>query len=96
VDEPVAEAHSRLDLREPRSVTDRIAVQLSYRLGGADGAAVEARKWEWALRAIGFDVRRVAGTIDDTVRADDVEIPFLAIDPPDRVPADAPRRSTQG
>ena len=26
-----------------------VAVQVSYRLGGADGVAVEARKWEWAL-----------------------------------------------
>jgi hypothetical protein len=33
------------------------AVQLSYRLGGADGVAVEARKWEWALRELGFEVR---------------------------------------
>jgi mannosylglucosylglycerate synthase len=89
VDEPVAEAHSRLDLREPPNVTDRIAVQLSYRLGGADGVAVEARKWDWALQELGYDVRRVAGTIDDTLRADDVVIPCLAIDPPDGTPADA-------
>ena len=31
-----------------------VAVQLSYRLGGADGVAVEARKWEWALHELGF------------------------------------------
>jgi glycosyltransferase involved in cell wall biosynthesis len=61
------------------------AVQLSYRLGGADGVAVEARKWEWALRELGFDVRRVAGELDDTARADDVALPFLAIDAPDDV-----------
>jgi mannosylglucosylglycerate synthase len=59
------------------------AVQLSYRLGGADGVAVEARKWEWALRELGFDVRRVAGELDDAPRADDVILPFLAIDPDD-------------
>jgi mannosylglucosylglycerate synthase len=59
------------------------AVQLSYRLGGADGVAVEARKWEWALRQLGFDVRRVAGELDDAPRADDVTLSFLAIDPPD-------------
>ncbi len=59
------------------------AVQLSYRLGGADGVAVEARKWEWALRELGFDVRRVAGELDDAPRADDIALPFLAIDPPD-------------
>jgi len=45
--------------------------------------AVEARKWEWALRELGFSVRRVAGELDDDARADDVALPFLAIDPPD-------------
>jgi glycosyltransferase involved in cell wall biosynthesis len=60
-----------------------VAVQLSYRLGGADGVAVESRKWEWALRELGFDLRRVAGELDDDRRADDVTLPFLAIDPPD-------------
>ena len=45
-----------------------IAVQLSYRLGGADGVAVEARKWEWALHELGFSVRRVAGELDDEAR----------------------------
>src|SRR6478735_5805158 len=59
------------------------AVQLSYRLGGADGVAVETRKWEWALRELGFSVRRVAGELDDALRPDDVALPFLAIDPPD-------------
>jgi glycosyltransferase involved in cell wall biosynthesis len=59
------------------------AVQLSYRLGGADGVAVEARKWEGALRELGFHVRRVAGELDDAPRADDVALPFLAIDPPE-------------
>jgi glycosyltransferase involved in cell wall biosynthesis len=57
-----------------------VAVQLSYRLGGADGVAVEARKWEWALRELGFEVRRVAGELDDGLRADDTWLPFLAID----------------
>jgi glycosyltransferase involved in cell wall biosynthesis len=60
-----------------------VAVQLSYRLGGADGVAVEARKWEWALNELGFTVRRVAGELDDGPRPDDVALPFLAIDPPD-------------
>lgn len=64
-----------------------VAVQLSYRLGGADGVAVESRKWEWALRELGFGVRRVAGEIDDDRRPDDVTLPFLAIDPPDDVTA---------
>jgi glycosyltransferase involved in cell wall biosynthesis len=60
-----------------------VAVQLSYRLGGADGVAVESRKWEWALRELAFDVRRVAGEFDDARRPDDITLPFLAIDPPD-------------
>ncbi|HEX5587804.1 MAG TPA: glycosyltransferase [Acidimicrobiia bacterium] len=64
-------------------MTERSAVQLSYRLGGSDGVAVEARKWEWALGELGYHVRRVAGTIDDARRPDDEELPFLAIEPPD-------------
>lgn len=59
----------------------RLAVMVSYRLGGADGVAVEARKWEWALHELGFRVRRVAGELDDGVRPDDTWLPFLAIDP---------------
>jgi glycosyltransferase involved in cell wall biosynthesis len=67
-----------------------VAVQLSYRLGGADGVAVEARKWEWALRELGFEIRRVVGEVDDEPRSDDASLPFLAIDPPDdAVPAPA-------
>jgi glycosyltransferase involved in cell wall biosynthesis len=58
-----------------------VAVQLSFRLGGADGVAVEARKWEWALHELGFSVRRVAGEFDDGLRPDDTWIPSLAIDP---------------
>src|SRR5438477_1122470 len=59
------------------------AVQLSFRLGGTDGVAVESRKWEWALRELGFAVRRVAGELDDDRRPDDLILAFLAIDPPD-------------
>ena len=69
-------------------MTDPIAVQLSYRLGGSDGVAVEARKWEWALRELGFSVRRVAGELDDGLRPDDAWLPFLAIDPPDGAATD--------
>ena len=58
------------------------AVVVSYRLGGADGVAVEAAKWEWALRELGFTVRRVAGEFE-TLRPDDTWLPFLAIDPVD-------------
>src|SRR5262245_35359896 len=58
------------------------AVVVSYRLGGADGVAVEATKWEWALRELGFTVRRVAGEFQ-ALRPDDTWLPFLAIEPVD-------------
>lgn len=58
------------------------AVLLSYRLGGNDGVSVEARKWEWALRSLGFVTRRVAGELEDGLRADDTWLAFLSIDPP--------------
>jgi mannosylglucosylglycerate synthase len=38
-----------------------VAAIVSFRLGGSDGVAVEARKWAGALTALGFDVRTVAG-----------------------------------
>ena len=47
------------------------AVVVSFRLGGSDGVAVEARKWAWALGELGFEVRRVAGAIEDDGRPDD-------------------------
>jgi len=53
---------------------------VSFRLGGSDGVAVEARKWAWALGELGFEVRRVAGAIEDDGRLDDTVIPGLAID----------------
>jgi glycosyltransferase involved in cell wall biosynthesis len=71
-------------------VNDPLAVQLSYRLGGSDGVAVEAGKWEWALRTLGFRVRRVAGELEGAVRDDDVSLPFLAIDPSEDATADVP------
>ena len=73
----------RAAIRANLGVMPPVAVQLSYRLGGADGVAVEARKWEWALRELGFSVRRVAGELEDDRPADDEGLPFLAIDPPD-------------
>lgn len=57
------------------------AVFLSYRLGGADGVGVEAAKWDWALRTLGFRTRRVAGELEGPARPDDTWLPFLAIDP---------------
>jgi glycosyltransferase involved in cell wall biosynthesis len=59
------------------------AAVVSFRLGGADGVAVEAHKWAWALGELGYDVRRVAGTIEDGGLADDVVLPGLAIDASD-------------
>jgi mannosylglucosylglycerate synthase len=56
------------------------AVVVSFRLGGSDGVAVEARKWAWALGELGFQVRRVAGVIEDDGRPDDTVLPGLAID----------------
>jgi glycosyltransferase involved in cell wall biosynthesis len=56
------------------------AVVVSFRLGGNDGVAVEARKWTWALGELGFHVRRVAGAIEDDGRTDDLVLPGLAID----------------
>jgi glycosyltransferase involved in cell wall biosynthesis len=63
----------------------REAVLLSYRLGGTDGVSVEAGKWEWALRVLGFTTRRVAGDICDRRRADDVVLPVFGIDASDGV-----------
>jgi mannosylglucosylglycerate synthase len=57
------------------------AVVVSFRLGGVDGVAVEARKWAWALGELGFRVRRVAGAIEDQGEPDDTVLPGLAIAP---------------
>lgn len=38
------------------------AAIVSFRLGGTDGVSVEAAKWQWALRRLGFEVRTVAGS----------------------------------
>jgi hypothetical protein len=58
------------------------AVMLSYRLGGDDGVAVEARKWAWALGELGFSVRSVAGEIGPGAGGDDgTVLPGLAIEP---------------
>jgi glycosyltransferase involved in cell wall biosynthesis len=42
-------------------VATPVVAIVSFRLGGSDGVAVEASKWAGALRALGFDVRTVAG-----------------------------------
>ena len=56
------------------------AVIVSFRLGGVDGVAIEARKWSWALGEIGYDVRRVAGAIEDDGQPDDIVLPGIAFD----------------
>lgn len=65
------------------------AVIVSFRLGGTDGVSIEAAKWEWALRELGFSTRRVAGELDGTLRPDDTWLPFLAIEPVDGAGPDA-------
>ena len=52
----------------------RQAVIVSFRLGGPDGVSVEAEKWGWALRRLGYRVRTVAGA-----GAADVVLPGLAV-----------------
>jgi glycosyltransferase involved in cell wall biosynthesis len=59
------------------------AALLSYRLGGTDGVSVEAAKWEWALRVLGFSTRRIAGEICDSPRGDDISLPGFAIHAPE-------------
>jgi len=56
-----------------------LATFVSFRLGDADGVSVEARKWAWSLRELGFTTRRVAGEIDDTGEPGDVVLPWLAL-----------------
>lgn len=55
-------------------VSGTLAV-VSYRLGGRDGVSVEASKWAWAFRRLGFEVTTVAGSGDA-----DRLIPGLAMD----------------
>src|SRR4051794_22276217 len=57
-----------------------IATIVSFRLGGDDGVAVEARKWAGALGDLGFDVRRVAGALTGPIRDGDFELPGLALE----------------
>jgi glycosyltransferase involved in cell wall biosynthesis len=60
-----------------------VATIVSFRLGGDDGVAVEARKWAGALDTLGFDVRRVAGELTGPDRDGDVLVPTLALDATD-------------
>jgi glycosyltransferase involved in cell wall biosynthesis len=72
------------------------AVTVSFRLGGDDGVSVEARKWTWALGELGFETRRVAGSIEGEPAPDDVVIPALAIDATEPVESPALRAALDG
>jgi glycosyltransferase involved in cell wall biosynthesis len=61
----------------------RVATFVSYRLGGTDGVSIEAAKWAGALATLGFETRRVAGEVRQGAVPTDVEIPWLALAPPD-------------
>ena len=45
---------------DPAARGPRAAI-VSFRLGGSDGVSVEAAKWAWALRRLGYAVTGVAG-----------------------------------
>jgi mannosylglucosylglycerate synthase len=62
-------------------VSAPVAVLVSYRFGGDDGVSVEAKKWEWALRTLGFATRRVAAEFSDGLRPDDTWLAFLSVAP---------------
>ncbi|MGH8919228.1 MAG: hypothetical protein ACRD0H_13030, partial [Actinomycetes bacterium] len=46
----------------PGGANRPVATLASFRLGGADGVAVEAAKWGRALGSLGYEVRTVAGS----------------------------------
>jgi len=56
-----------------------VATLVSFRLGGSDGVAVEARKWGAALGELGFEVRQLAGELTES-GDDDIVLPGLALD----------------
>jgi len=39
-----------------------VAGIISYRLAGTDGVSIEATKWAWAFRQLGWEVRMIAGS----------------------------------
>jgi mannosylglucosylglycerate synthase len=55
--------------RRNLATLSKLALSLSFRLGGPDGVSVEAAKWAVALRHLGYEVRTVAGggPVDITV-----------------------------
>lgn len=42
-------------------MTRPVVAVVSFRLGGPEGVSIEAAKWVWALEALGYEVRTVAG-----------------------------------
>jgi glycosyltransferase involved in cell wall biosynthesis len=66
-----------------------VATVVSFRLGGDDGVAVEARKWARALNELGFEVRRLAGELSGPVGDDDLVLPGLAMEATDDPPRPA-------
>lgn len=58
-----------------------VATFVSFRLGGTDGVAIEAQKWQQALASLGFRTRRVAGELSGPPQPDDTLVPGLAIEP---------------
>jgi glycosyltransferase involved in cell wall biosynthesis len=74
----------------------RQAAVVSFRLGGDDGVSVEARKWATALHDLGFEVRRVAGVIEDGGAPDDAIVAELALDAPEPPAAATVREALDG
>ncbi|MDQ1466481.1 MAG: mannosylglucosylglycerate synthase, partial [Actinomycetota bacterium] len=66
-----------------------VATLVSFRLGGDDGVAVEARKWAGALDELGFEVRRVAGELTGPFGNDDLVLPGLAMESTGEAPGPA-------
>jgi hypothetical protein len=69
-----------------------VAAFVSFRLGGADGVAVEAAKWQWALGQLGFTTRRVAGEIEGAPAPGDLVVPWMRIGADDEAAGDVDRR----
>ncbi|HEX5502109.1 MAG TPA: glycosyltransferase [Thermomicrobiales bacterium] len=59
-----------------------LVVICSQRLGGRDGVAIEAAKWAWAFRRLGWRTRRVAGHFAGPGEAGDVRLAALWADEP--------------
>lgn len=58
-------------------VSGPLVVICSHRLGGRDGVAIEAAKWGWAFRRLGWRTRRVAGHFAGPSEPGDVRLDAL-------------------